>query len=48
MQPVTIADIGQFLQMVITAFQDPLFFVFCAAVGFAVMYHVKHLMVDGV
>jgi hypothetical protein len=47
MQALTVTDIADFLQMVETAFADPLFFAFCAMILFAIMYHIKCLLVDG-
>jgi hypothetical protein len=45
--PITYTDLGAFLQMVVHAFQAPLFYMFVLLVVFSVLYHVKHLVVDG-
>jgi hypothetical protein len=47
MPPVTVTDIAKFVQMVITAFSDPIFFAVVCLIGFSVLYHVKCLIVDG-
>jgi hypothetical protein len=45
--PVTLADLGDFLQVVLTAFQDTIFMSFVIMMTFTVAYHIRKLFITG-
>lgn len=47
MQPISIGDIGVFMETVFNAFGAPLFMAFTLMITLAVMVGIKSLMVDG-
>lgn len=45
-EPITVSDIGDFLQITVTAFQSPLFLAFVIMITFAVALGIKRMVVD--
>lgn len=45
--PVSMGDLGSFVQMIAHAFEQPLFYGFTAMIAFSVSMYVKSLLVDG-
>lgn len=46
MQPITIKELADFLQIVIDAFDEPLFFAMTAMFAGVVGYHIKRIMLE--
>lgn len=42
-EPITLADLGEFLQIVIRAFDNLLLLSFTLMITFTIMYHLKNL-----
>jgi hypothetical protein len=47
MQPVSLTELGSFLQMIVYAYQDYLFLAFVLMISFTVLLNVKRLFLDG-